>query len=109
MATTTMLVDNTSDMTLAGKQVKVYEQLKTIFSTNFNSNRDIYNGTYKLFWNNPDALTPQQVSDGLGIYAAEYIANMSAMKTYLNTLKPSTITSVMPAHQVNANGTVTIL
>lgn len=75
----------------------------------FNQMVSTFNDLMVYIWQNPMGLTPQQVLGTLGTDAGAYVANAEALKTFINTIVPGTITAAAPAPiTVNSDGTVTV-
>ena len=69
-----------------------------------------HNSLMELFWNHPQGLTPQQVSDSLGTAAASLFILGGQLQQLCNAVKPESCPK-LPSHAftINPDGTVTVL
>lgn len=90
----------------------VASQLLNQAQTVFRAMVYAFNNGSTLFWNNPNGLSPQQISDSLGNNAKELFQLHYALGQLINTIKPESITqglSVIGQFTMNEDGTVTII
>lgn len=69
----------------------------------------LYGQGFRLVWNNPQGLTPQQVCNALGNQAGALFTSAAALAAWANAIQSNAITQAPPkAFTINGDGTVTI-
>lgn len=98
----------TSPLTTEEKKTAI--KLRILASNNaiFNQAKTGIDFYYRELWTNTSGLTTQQVLDSFGTDAGALITKLAALRTFLNTLRPGSITFVAPGTiTVNEDGTAT--
>lgn len=98
----------TSPLTTEEKKTAI--RLRILASNNavFNQAKAAIDFYYKELFTNTSGLTTQQVLDAFGTDAGQLITKLGGLRTFLNTLRPGSITFVPPSTiTINGDGTAT--
>lgn len=103
-------VDANAQLVIAKERVKKYihENSKRFFDSMIRN----YNDQMKTFWKNDNGLTPQQVSDALGVRAASLFILGGQLRTFILSINPaveSELENPVNKFTINPDGTVVIL
>ena len=91
------------------KQRELALQIESSIRDTYKNMLNCYLTNFQRIWANPEGLSPQEVIDGLGVYAAETFQLAELCKQTLNAAQPGTISAQPPnAVTINSDGTVTV-
>ena len=97
------------DLTNAEKQEKTRDLLVRSMQSLFSNMRAVYVNNYRMVWQNPDGLTPQEVFDGFGEAAVEFFSTSLSLYRYLNMVVSDSLDLPAPYElTANADGTITV-
>jgi len=98
--------------TLEQKKELIAKRLVKQVQDVYNNLRQSYQDIYRMVWENPRELTPQQVLDGLGSEAAELFQLAGILLQTLETANPGSTDDLPKSdpsrYTINDDGTVTI-
>ncbi len=96
-------------LTVEQKQAAIKARIIASNNAMFEQARETFSYYHHQIWDNTQGLTPQQVVDGFGTDAGTLVTKLAGLKTFLNTLRPGSITLTPPkAITVNQDGTAKV-
>ena len=98
----------TSPLTTEEKKTAIKLRILASNNATFNQAKASVDFYYKELWTNTSGLTTQQVLDAFGTDAGTLVTKLAGLRTFLNTLRPGSITFTPPGTiTINEDGTAT--